>query len=110
MTTCGPSVDTVLIEHQPSKRPVAVRCLVALIRFYQMAVSPALAPSCRYLPSCSEYAAEAIEIHGAGRGSWLAVRRLLRCHPFHAGGHDPVPPRVAGSSGLPEPAQRPRSS
>jgi putative membrane protein insertion efficiency factor len=76
------------------RRPVA-RVLLAVIRAYRTAISPALTPSCRFVPSCSAYAAEAIEVHGAARGSWLAVRRLLRCHPFHAGGHDPVPPRVA---------------
>jgi putative membrane protein insertion efficiency factor len=70
------------------------RALLAVIRFYRTAISPALPPSCRYTPSCSAYAAEAIETYGAGRGSWLALRRLLRCHPFHAGGHDPVPPPV----------------
>ncbi len=74
--------------------PVA-RVLLAVIGVYRAVVSPNLAPACRYLPSCSAYALEAIEVHGAGRGSWLALRRLLRCHPFHAGGHDPVPPRVA---------------
>ncbi|HEU5266512.1 MAG TPA: membrane protein insertion efficiency factor YidD [Jatrophihabitans sp.] len=71
--------------------------MLAVLAFYRMAVSPALAPACRYLPSCSAYAVEAIEVHGAVRGSWLALRRLLRCHPFHAGGHDPVPPRVGRS-------------
>ncbi|HKC28237.1 MAG TPA: membrane protein insertion efficiency factor YidD [Jatrophihabitans sp.] len=70
------------------------RALLAAIRFYRFAISPALPPSCRYTPSCSAYAAEAIELHGAVRGSWLALRRLLRCHPFHAGGHDPVPSPV----------------
>jgi putative membrane protein insertion efficiency factor len=70
---------------------VFARALLAVIRFYQTAISPAFPPSCRYTPSCSAYAAEAIHLHGAGRGSWLALRRLLRCHPFHAGGHDPVP-------------------
>lgn len=66
--------------------------LRGLIRFYQLFVSPALPPSCRYLPSCSAYAAEAIATHGAVRGSWLAVRRLLRCHPWGGSGYDPVPP------------------
>jgi len=64
---------------------------LALVRFYQAAISPALPPSCRYLPTCSEYCAEAIECYGAARGGWLAVRRIARCHPFHAGGYDPVP-------------------
>ncbi len=71
------------------------RCLLAVLRGYRTAISPALTPRCRFVPSCSAYAVEAVETHGALRGSWLAVRRLLRCHPFHAGGHDPVPPLVA---------------
>ena len=70
------------------------RLLVAPIRAYRIAISPMRPATCRYTPSCSEYAVEALERFGAVRGSWLAVRRLLRCHPFHAGGHDPVPPRV----------------
>jgi putative membrane protein insertion efficiency factor len=73
------------------------RAALALIRFYRTFISPALPPSCRYTPSCSAYAAEAIERFGFGRGGWLALRRLLRCHPFHAGGHDPVPPVVPPS-------------
>jgi putative membrane protein insertion efficiency factor len=67
------------------------RLLNALIRAYQIAVSPFIGPHCRYLPTCSDYAREAIERHGAARGSWLAVKRVGRCHPFCAGGHDPVP-------------------
>jgi putative membrane protein insertion efficiency factor len=65
--------------------------LVLLVRGYQVALSPLLPPSCRYFPSCSEYAIEALEKHGALRGSWLAVRRIARCHPFRPGGYDPVP-------------------
>lgn len=65
--------------------------LIVLIRGYQAGISPWLPPACRYAPSCSEYALEAIERHGAGRGTWLALKRIVRCHPFRAGGYDPVP-------------------
>lgn len=61
------------------------------IRAYQLLISPLLLPSCRYLPSCSDYAAEAIARHGPFFGSWLALRRLLRCHPWGGSGYDPVP-------------------
>ncbi|MEW6595391.1 MAG: membrane protein insertion efficiency factor YidD [Thermodesulfobacteriota bacterium] len=66
------------------------RLLIALVRLYQLALSPLFPPSCRFVPTCSHYALEAIELHGAWRGSWLALRRILRCHPFHPGGFDPV--------------------
>ena len=66
---------------------------VGVIRGYQRWISRVLPPSCRFTPSCSEYALEAIERHGIARGSWLALARILRCHPFHPGGHDPVPDR-----------------
>ncbi|HEY0078197.1 MAG TPA: membrane protein insertion efficiency factor YidD [Pyrinomonadaceae bacterium] len=61
-----------------------------LLRFYKAAISPLLPPACRFVPTCSEYAQEAIARHGAMRGGWMSVRRLLRCHPFHPGGYDPV--------------------
>ena len=67
------------------------RLLVVLIRGYQLAVSPLLPPSCRYTPSCSQFAVEALQRYGALKGGWLAVRRVCRCHPFHPGGYDPVP-------------------
>ena len=66
--------------------------LIALLRFYKLAVSPLLGSRCRFYPSCSDYAREAIQYHGAARGTYLAARRLCRCHPFSAGGYDPVPP------------------
>jgi putative membrane protein insertion efficiency factor len=67
------------------------RLLVTLVRGYQVVISPLLPASCRYTPSCSQYAVEALQRHGALKGSWLAARRLGRCHPFRAGGYDPVP-------------------
>lgn len=67
------------------------RGLVVLLRAYKVVVSPALPPACRFTPTCSQYALEAIERHGALRGSWLALRRLARCHPFNPGGFDAVP-------------------
>jgi hypothetical protein len=68
------------------------KLLISLIRAYQYLLSPWLGNHCRFYPSCSHYAAEAIAVHGAGRGTWLAMRRLGRCHPWHEGGVDPVPP------------------
>ena len=68
------------------------RVFLALIRFYQKYISPAFPPRCRYTPTCSQYAFEAIERYGALKGGWLALKRLLRCHPFHKGDYyDPVP-------------------
>ncbi|MBK5936326.1 MULTISPECIES: membrane protein insertion efficiency factor YidD [Halorhodospira] len=68
--------------------------LIGVIRTYQYVVSPFLGPRCRFLPTCSEYAAEAISRHGPWRGGWLAVKRLGKCHPWHPGGLDPVPERT----------------
>jgi putative membrane protein insertion efficiency factor len=67
------------------------RLFVIFVRGYQWVVSPWLPPACRYTPSCSQYAIEALQRHGALRGTWLALRRLARCHPFRPGGYDPVP-------------------
>lgn len=73
------------------RRAPVRRALLAAVGFYSRAISPALPPRCRFYPTCSAYAAEAIERHGAGRGSWLALRRILKCAPWHPGGVDHVP-------------------
>jgi uncharacterized protein len=65
--------------------------LVRLLRAYQLLVSPMFGPSCRFYPTCSNYAIEAVRTHGAARGGWLALRRVCRCHPWNPGGVDPVP-------------------
>ncbi|MDF1604457.1 membrane protein insertion efficiency factor YidD [Nocardioides sp. YIM 152315] len=67
--------------------------LIAFLRVYRLTISPLYGQVCRYHPSCSAYALEAVTVHGSVRGTWLAVRRLVRCHPWAAGGYDPVPPR-----------------
>jgi len=72
--------------------------LAAMLRAYKRLVSPLLPPACRFEPTCSEYAAEAVELHGIARGSALALSRLLRCHPWSRGGFDPVPGSRAGGS------------
>lgn len=74
----------------------AARVLVVPILWYQRFISPFLGARCRFAPSCSQYAVDALRTHGAARGLWLAVRRLARCHPFHPGGYDPVPARPQG--------------
>ena len=74
-----------------SERGVPARALMGSIRLYQMVLSPVLGGNCRFHPSCSHYGYEAIALHGAGKGSWLAVKRIGRCQPFHEGGFDPVP-------------------
>ncbi|MGV1100968.1 membrane protein insertion efficiency factor YidD [Thiovibrio sp. JS02] len=66
------------------------RFFIALVRCYQLFISPLFPPACRFSPTCSQYAIEAISLHGARRGLYLAIRRILRCHPFHPGGFDPV--------------------
>lgn len=67
------------------------RAFLSMIWMYRCCVSPWLGPTCRFYPSCSEYARQAIERYGAVQGGWLALKRVLRCHPWHCGGHDPVP-------------------
>jgi putative membrane protein insertion efficiency factor len=87
------------------------RFLILLIRVYQKTLSPLLGPVCRFHPSCSRYAVACLELHGAARGSWLTIRRLSRCHPFHPGGYDPPPlPKGhvdgPGSEATPQSAER----
>lgn len=74
--------------------------LIALLRGYRFAISPLYGQVCRYHPTCSAYALEAVTMHGSGKGTWLAARRVLRCHPWAPGGHDPVPPRTNMTRGV----------
>ena len=85
MTDSGQVVEEILSPAQSGA--------LLLLRLYKLLLSPLFAGSCRFLPSCSEYAREAVVIHGVMKGSWLAARRLSRCHPLGSGGHDPVPGR-----------------
>jgi len=75
---------------EPGRSPLA-RGLALVVRGYQRFISPAFPPACRFYPTCSQYTLEAIQRHGALKGTWLGLRRLARCHPWHPGGHDPVP-------------------
>lgn len=72
-------------------RTLPKRMMLALLRFYKREISPYLPDACRFRPTCSEYAMQAIQKYGALKGGYLAIRRILRCHPFHPGGYDPVP-------------------
>ncbi|RKY03948.1 membrane protein insertion efficiency factor YidD [Candidatus Poribacteria bacterium] len=72
-------------------RGVGVRIAIGILRIYQLFISPLFPPSCRFYPTCSQYAVEAIGRHGVLRGGWLSLKRLLRCHPFSPGGYDPPP-------------------
>lgn len=65
--------------------------MLVMLRFYKREISPMLPPCCRYTPTCSEYAMQAVEKYGAAKGGWMAAKRIMRCHPFHEGGYDPVP-------------------
>lgn len=67
--------------------------LLSLIKFYRKFISPMTPPACRFHPTCSQYGLEAIETHGAMKGGYLTIKRILKCHPFHPGGFDPVPPK-----------------
>ncbi|VAW45040.1 Membrane protein insertion efficiency factor YidD [hydrothermal vent metagenome] len=72
--------------------------LLGIIRFYQLFISPILGPRCRFYPTCSHYTIEAIQQHGVLKGGWLAIKRIVRCHPYNPGGVDPVPPCKGGHS------------
>ncbi|GAA1257867.1 hypothetical protein GCM10009677_05540 [Sphaerisporangium rubeum] len=87
------AVVTVPAPRQAGPVSPAARVLLVPIRFYRAFISPLLGPRCRFEPSCSAYGLDAIAVHGALRGLWLTIRRIGRCHPFHPGGYDPVPPR-----------------
>ena len=76
------------------------KILIGFIKLYQKVISPLTPPSCRFYPTCSHYGIEAIEKHGALKGSWLAVRRISKCHPFHEGGFDPVPEKELHKNNL----------
>jgi len=91
--------DGQVAQARPS---AAARVLMALITGYRRFISPLLGPRCRFAPSCSAYALEAVREHGALRGTWLAARRIGRCHPFNPGGFDPVPPALHGRRTRPE--------
>lgn len=69
-----------------------------MIRFYQLCISPMLGPHCRFSPTCSQYALEAIKTYGVLKGLYLAFKRISKCHPFHAGGHDPLPEKLTNKS------------
>jgi putative membrane protein insertion efficiency factor len=86
-----------------------VRIAIGLLRIYRYLLSPMLGPRCRFMPSCSEYAMQALHTHGAVRGGWLSARRLCKCHPWHPGGFDPVPDSASGP-GSQDPASRPVQS
>lgn len=84
-----------LLGADPARPRLLPRAVIAAIRLYRLALGPLLPPACRFTPSCSAFALEAVERHGAARGLVLALARVSRCHPWHAGGYDPVPARKA---------------
>ena len=81
------------MREEGASRSAAARAVIAALAGYKRWISPLLPPACRFEPTCSEYMRQAVGVHGLGPGVWLGVKRLARCHPWHPGGHDPVPPR-----------------
>ena len=90
--------------------PIAKFVVLPLLRFYKRSISPLFPPACRFVPTCSEYAMEAVERHGVARGGFMAFTRLLRCHPFAHGGYDPVVKASAAASGWKSGAAAPRAT
>ncbi|WP_392566039.1 membrane protein insertion efficiency factor YidD [Utexia brackfieldae] len=82
-----------MAQNQTQCRSIGAKALIFLIRGYQRFISPLLGPNCRFQPSCSQYAIIALSRFGLIKGSWLTVKRVLKCHPLHEGGEDPVPPK-----------------
>lgn len=93
----------VSLSQHPAGPPGPVASLLILfVRAYRRFLSPLLGQQCRFQPSCSAYGLEALQVHGSLRGTWLTARRIARCHPFHPGGHDPVPPKRASGTHSPQ--------
>ena len=88
LSDCSGQVN---VDLKPGQKSLGQKALILLLRFYKLVISPFLGNNCRFQPVCSHYAMEAIERHGVWRGSWLMIRRIGRCHPWHEGGYDPVP-------------------
>lgn len=83
-------------SEQHLKPSLIAYLLLGIVHFYRYAISPLLGPRCRFYPTCSQYALDAIRIHGGIKGGWLTIKRISRCHPLSEGGDDPVPPRCGG--------------
>ncbi|AWC34310.1 TPA: membrane protein insertion efficiency factor YidD [Bacillus cytotoxicus] len=84
-------VRAIILEEYAEKETVMKQIFIGIIRFYQKFISPMTPPTCRFYPTCSHYGLEAFQTYGALKGFWLTLKRILKCHPFHPGGFDPVP-------------------